>query len=83
MSEYNGGERRDPQNRLTDTQVRRLVDLIDSGKLDHLLEIEAKDAKMKWLMASLRNMAVWVVAILTAISLGWDFIVGVIKGALK
>ena len=72
-------ERRNYEQRLTDDQVKQLVDLIESGKLAHLLEIEEKDSKMKWLMASVRNAAVWVIAIGTAATVGYNALADVIK----
>lgn len=63
----NGEERGNERSRLTDEEVKELRRIIESEK------------RMRWLWASLRNLAVWIVAIITAVTVGYGAIGDFIK----
>jgi len=56
---------------LTESEVRLIREIIE------------KDRRWKWLATMMRNVAAWIVAILAAITIGWDWLVKVIKGAAQ
>ena len=60
-------ERRSPDHRLTDDEVLVLRQMIESEK------------NMKWLWSTLRNWSVWIVAIITGATVGYNALVDVVK----
>ena len=60
-------ERRDESSRLTDDEVNMLRQMIQSEK------------NMKWLWSTLRNWSVWIVAIITGATVGYNALSDVIK----
>ncbi len=71
---YEGSERR--------TEPRR-VDALTEGEIQELRKIIEEERRMKWLWASARNLAVWIVAIITGITVGYQALVDVVRGLSK
>ena len=60
-------DKRDHNTRLTDDEVQVLRQMIESEK------------NMKWLWATLRNWSVWIVAIITGATVGYNALVDLVK----
>lgn len=71
---YEGTERR--------TEPRRVDDLTE-GEIQELRKIIESERRMRWLWASARNLAVWIVAIITGITVGYQALVDVVRGLSK
>ena len=56
---------------------------LSAEEIKHVREIIEKDKRWRWLATGMRNVAAWIVAILAAITIGWDWLVRVIKGAAQ
>ena len=67
---YEGPERR--------KEPRRVDDLTE-GEIQELRRIIEEERRMKWLWASARNLAVWVVAIITGITVGYQALIDVVR----
>ena len=65
---YEGEDRRDHTLELTPTEIMEIRLIIESDK------------RAKWLWSTLRNIAVWVVAVITGITVGYQALIDVVKG---
>ena len=54
---------------------------LTDDELKLVREIIEKDKRWRWLATGMRNVAAWIVAILAALTIGWDWFVKIIKGA--
>ena len=71
---YGGNDRRNEP---------RSSDTLTNGEITELRRIIESEKRMRWLWASLRNLAVWVVAIITGITVGYQALVDVVRGLSK
>jgi len=74
MSDYNGVERRSEfreENALTNGEIAELRRIIESER------------RMRWLWATLRNLAVWIVAVITGVTVGYQALIDVVRGLSK
>jgi len=53
-------------------------DLTDEEKIE-LREIIEKDKRWKWLATTVRNTAGWIAAVALGITVGWDWLLKIIK----
>lgn len=68
-------------SQLTAEEVAALREIIKQQK--DLLEIVESDKRAKWLWSSIRVWSIWIAGILTALSLGWETVVAVIRAAVN
>lgn len=66
-------------NRLTDEEWEILHHSIKNGTFDRLVRMAEKDKNMEWLGATIRNASVYVVGVLGAIALTYDWLIGTVK----
>lgn len=52
---------------------------LTTEELEALREIIEADKRAKWLWASIRNIAVWVAAVIGGLSLAWDGLVTMLR----
>ena len=74
MIEYTGPERRSEprdEHALTKGEI---------AEIRRIIEIERR---MRWLWATLRNIAVWIVAVITGITVGYQALIDVVRGLSK
>ena len=71
---YDGKERR---------AEPRSSDALTNGEIAELRRIIESERRMRWLWASMRNLAVWVVAIITGITVGYQALIDVVRGLSK
>lgn len=67
---YEGAERRSEP---------RKVDELTESEIQELRRIIEEERRMKWLWASIRNLAVWIVAIITGITVGYQALIDVVR----
>ena len=56
---------------------------LNEEEITLIREIIVKDKRWHWLATMTRNVAAWVVGIIAAMTIGWDWLVRVIKGAVQ
>ena len=64
------------------TRIFQMPQLTDD-EIIVVRSIIEKDKRMRWLGTMMRNVAAWIVAVLAAITVGWDWLVRIIKGAAQ
>jgi len=74
MPDYNGVERRSEP---------RVEDALTHGEIAELRRIIESERRMRWLWSTLRNVAVWIVAVITGITVGYQALSDVVKGLAK
>lgn len=61
----------------------RYEDALTQREIKELRKIMESERNMRWLWATLRNVAVWIVAIITGVTVGYQALVDVAKGLLR
>ena len=74
MSEYNGIDRR---------SAPRLPEQLTEAEIVELRRIIESERRMRWLWASMRNVAVWIVAIITGVTVGYQALIDIVRGLSK
>lgn len=64
-------EDKKPSPQLSEEELRAIRDIIQS------------EQRAKWLWSSIRVWSIWIAGILTALSMGWETVVAVIKAAVN
>jgi len=71
---YDGPERRTEP---------RVAEALTSGEIAELRRIIEGERRMRWLWSTIRNIAVWIVAVITGVTVGYQAISDVVKGLGK
>jgi len=71
---YDGPERRTEP---------RVAEALTSGEIAELRRIIESERRMRWLWSTIRNIAVWIVAVITGVTVGYQAISDVVKGLGK
>jgi len=61
----------------------RKEDALTNGEIAELRRIIESERRMRWLWTTLRNVAVWIVAIITGITVGYQALVDVVRSLSK
>jgi len=71
---YEGNERRSEP---------RSAESLTNGEIAELRRIIEAERRMRWLWSSMRNLAVWIVAIITGVTVGYQALIDVVRGLSK
>ena len=74
MGGYNGQERRSEP---------RIENALTNGEIAELRRIIESERRMRWLWATIRNLAVWIVAVITGVTVGYQALSDIVKGLGK